>query len=346
MSLTRSPKLESIRSGLAAIRNRFGGKSRRGVGQTKHRRLLMDPLEERTLLSVAPADWDDVLVNPTPDTVEQSTLSGQSLAADNDGDFVVTWTRYDRVLDSIGNPVIDPSTGNPMSDANIYARYFTDEVQQLTLPDAIAGDADENGIGGSFSLLYGGNEVQKISITATNQPFTSFQPLIAGSVVLGFDVNGNGIVGPGETTTVVFSESNPFTATANTLETALRGLGGALTDANVRGINPHEFLVEFGNLSGGADQPEIAVQSVAFTSGFLPAVITSTVSEPTQLGPIFVSSTDPYQTANGIEQTFFMTSDNFPIGRSIFRPWRAGECPPAKRVRDTTRRICEPRSPA
>jgi len=327
MSLLRSPKLRSIRSRFASFRNRLGGKASHSARQLKHRRLIVDPLEERTLLSVSAADYDDTLVNQTIDSVQQGTLAAQSLAVDHDGDFVVVWTRYDEVLEpdpaNPGEmiPVIDPDTGEPMLDANIYARYFTDEVQRITLPDAIAVDTSGDDIAGSFSLLYGGNEVQKISITATWGPYYTNYSDIAGSVTFGFDVNGNGIVGPTETTTVFFDESSDdFTEIAAQFQTALQGLGGALTDVTVTGTNPHEYIVEFGDLSLGQDQPEITVESATFTSGFLPAVLTSTVREPVVIGPISVSATDPYQTANAIEQTFRLTNRDFLIGPVTFPP--------------------------
>ncbi|HUT91971.1 MAG TPA: proprotein convertase P-domain-containing protein [Thermoguttaceae bacterium] len=328
MSLLRSPKLRSLKSTLESIRDRWAGKSRPGAGQMKHRRLTVDPLEERVLLSVVPADYDDVLVNQYVGTEQQGTTASQSVAVDNDGDFVVVWTRYDDVLKpdpfNPGQmiPVIDPATGDPMLDANIYARYFTDEVQRLTLPQAIAGDGNGNGVAGSFSLVYGGNEVQKISITATYPPATMYaRGNIAGAVTFGFDVNDNGIVGPGETTTVFFNEgTQEFTQIAADFQTHLQGLGGALTDVTVTGINPHEYTVEFGDLSMGLDQPEITVESVNFTSGFLPAVITSTEREPIQVGPIFVSSTDPYQTANAIQEAFLFTSQDYVMGPILFPP--------------------------
>ncbi len=328
MSLLRSPKLRSLKSTFESIRDRWAVKSRPGARQMKHRRLTVDPLEERTLLSVVAADYDDVLVNQHIDTEQQGTIAAQSVAVDNDGDFVVVWSRYDDVLEldpGTGQmvPVIDPATGQAMLDANIYARYFTDEVQRLTLPDAIDDDNDGNDVAGAFYLTYGGNEVQKIEITATYRPSTAgwSQSNIAGSVTFGFDVNGNSVVGPGETTTVFFNESTEeFTEIAANIQTQLRGLGGALTDVTVTGTNPHEYTVEFGDLSMGQDQPEITVESVNFTSGFLPAVITSTVRELVEVGPIFVSASDPYQTANALEEAFSFTSENVLMGPIDFPP--------------------------
>ena len=319
MSLLHSPRLRRISSRIANLRDRLSGKSRT-LQQRKPRRLVLDPLEERQLLAVSPADLFDNVVNQYTGTATQGTISAQSVAVDDNGDFVVAWTRYDEVFNQDGTRATDPVTGGLMYDANIYARYFTDEVQRIRLPDQLAEDSNGDGLGGSFKLVYGGNEVQKLSITATYEPFTSFQSTISGSTVLGFDVNGDGIVGAGETTTFIFNETTNFTQTAGNLQTQLRGLGGALTDVKVTGINPHEFLIEFGDISGGLNQPQITVESSTFTSGFLPSVTVETLREPRELGPFLVSATNPNQTANGIEQIFFGTSTNTSIAATVTGP--------------------------
>ncbi len=103
-------------------------------------------------------------------------------------DFVVVWTRFDEVIDpDSGQPVIDPVTGRPWTDANIYARYFTDEVQRLTIPTELTADAVA-GQFGYFTLKYGGNEVQKLTISATYQPQQGSyygQSSVSGSITLG-----------------------------------------------------------------------------------------------------------------------------------------------------------------
>ncbi|MGQ9575477.1 MAG: hypothetical protein ACUVUC_09175 [Thermoguttaceae bacterium] len=347
MSRLRLPKVRSQ----AASRNRWRTGARRGAsGGLKPRRLYLDPLEERTLLALAPLDVEDVLVNQLldripvgsqvytePGTGAQFPLltalpglpvvkAGQSVACDNDGDFVVTWERTDEVQrlrirpdglvernpdgSPIYDPILNPSTGLNLTDTNVYARYFTDEVQRIILPDEILADYDPNRFG-TFSLKYGGNEVQKISITATYQPYTpaDFQATIAGSFVLGFDVDGNGWIGPGETTTIFFDELNfpsgdPALNPAKLLQTQLQNLGGALRDVTVVGINPHEYQVQFGDASAGQDQPSIQVISENFTSGFLPAVTVSTVRQPTEVPNIPVSPTDPTATALAMEEYF------------------------------------------
>ena len=227
MSLFRSSKLHKITSRFEGLRERLVGGGRKSAVQMKPRRLLIDPLEERQLLSLSPADWDDTLVNQTVNESFQSTIQSESVAADNDGDFVVTWTRYDPVLKTDGTQEIDPATGLAMSDANIYARYFTDEVQRLTLPEEIVTN-NSPGQYGTFSLTYGGSEIQKIEFSATYQPLTSYQQPIQASVTYGFDRDGNGFVGGSETATVLYNELDTMAVNSAKIEAALQGIGGAL----------------------------------------------------------------------------------------------------------------------
>ena len=323
MSLFRLPRLRTIASKFENVRDGVYRKGGRGTGRSKPRRLVIDPLEERQLLSLTPADVGDTLVNQTVDENSQYTLSAQSIATDNDGDFVVTWTRYDPVLDTGGSPVIDPESGLPMTDANIYARYFTDEVQRLTLPDAIAVD-NVPGVYGQFTLSYGANEIQKLTITATNQPFTFWQSNIAVDFKIGFDLNGDTSINPitEKTQTIFFDETDTLAASALQIQTELQGLGGALSDVTVEAINPHEFLVKFGTNSGGLNQPEMVIDplDVSTNTGFLPSVRVSTVREPINIGPIIVSPDDGALTATSIQQAFSQTADTLYIGPIDFPP--------------------------
>ena len=124
------------------------GSRRRSQGRRqplRHRGLRIEQFEERTLLSVAPLNTLTMCSSisrslpptiwfskRTADGETSSTLTpmlaGKSVATDNNGDFVVTWQQNDAV------GITDPATGQPMTDANIYARYYTDAVQRIDLP--------------------------------------------------------------------------------------------------------------------------------------------------------------------------------------------------------------------
>ena len=91
-----------------------GSPRRKPLGR-KPRRLTLDQLEERTLLSVSPVNVTDQLINQSvltnpPATAPTSVgtlampqspmLAGKSVATDSNGDFVVVWCSTDPVLDA------------------------------------------------------------------------------------------------------------------------------------------------------------------------------------------------------------------------------------------------------
>ena len=218
-SFARLSKLRCIGSTLEAVCDRFARRGHRSVEQRAYRHLLIDPLEARELLSVSPMNVVDRMVTEGPGAY-QVTNPARSIAVDHDGDFVVVWTRMDELVERdplTGNPILDPLTGDPipildpntglppvdpetglaLTDSNIYARYYTDEVQRITIPESVFENINPStNRYGTFSLAYGGPEVQKISISATYEPFVTYQWSISGTFTLGFDVNGNGVIDP------------------------------------------------------------------------------------------------------------------------------------------------------
>lgn len=309
---------------LASTVDHVRGKFRRQEAgrrkQRKPRRLAIDPLEERTLLSLVPADWEDVLVNQSTGAFQttgrfdihpsyQRELVSQAMAADNDGDFVVVWTRYDVMLDPItGQPLLD-ANGNPRTEANIYARYFTDEVQRITLPQGVLANQHPNSFA-RFSLVYGGPGIQKITISASYEPTTFFQQNMQGVIVIGYLPPGSG--GVPQTQTWFYDETQPLNSLAATLQAQIQNFGGLLADATVEAINPHEFLIKYGNAAAGQN-PKITIQDYSL-SGFLPAVQVSTVREPITIANIPVSPDNPALTAQAIEQYFWQTQRSIGIG--------------------------------
>jgi hypothetical protein len=241
--------------------------------------LRFDSLEERALLSISPLDLDSVLVNQTFGA-EQVTNTAHSVATDSNGDFAVAWTRFTPVLDSNGNPAIPSQTVG-----NVYARYFTDEVQRVSLPgpgsvntagqllaDGIATNFDDDTrTVGHFSLAFMGDTQVQISVTAGTYPSgdpnnpsvvatgSNVNPAgtvstdmqnVKGVFTLWFDANGNGVVNPGETFTVAYDESTPA-AVAQQIQGWLRsfvpvaGVSNA-TQATVSPVDPQDYLVDFG----------------------------------------------------------------------------------------------------
>jgi len=312
----------------------------------------IDPLEERRLLSLTVMDLDDGLVNEQFGA-DQITATAKSIAVDHDGDFVVVWTRNDRVEvnPATGLPWVDPRTGITLTDENIYARYFTDEIQQITIPAGLLGDSNSDGNNSAgdtiarFSMVYGGPEIQKITISSAYEPSSYFSSEVSGSFTLGFDLDGDTLIDPITETTgeIYFDESSAYDlldpnamapeVNAMAIEYALweldlaAGSGTALSDVTVEALNPHEFLIHFGTASLGQAQPELTVESTTFSylsgfssSAFLSGVAVSTVRDTTEIGVdlagnpmIPVSPSNPALTALAIEQAFLMTSEDYPI---------------------------------
>jgi putative transposon-encoded protein len=106
--------------------HRGGRDSRRPT----YRQMAIDPLEERQMLTVSASTVYDIAVAENILGTEYM-VAGQSIAVDNDGDFVATWQRTDAA-----------------GDTNIYARYFTDQSERLTLPEEIF----EQGAGATIKL--------------------------------------------------------------------------------------------------------------------------------------------------------------------------------------------------
>jgi len=219
----------------------------------------------------------------------------------------------------------------PTADTNIYARYFTNEVQRLTLPAGVLTDTDPTKYA-TFAMAYGGNEIQQISITPTYPPNFLGQTDIAGT----FQLTYTDSVGVTHTTAAItFSETNytslnPTLNPANLIQTRLQALAAAnplscgdLADVQVKAIDPHTYQVLFGAASGGRSQSmngasRLAVTAPVFTTGYLPAIEISVVRQPTPvkfpLSNIPISPTDASKTASAIQQAFLQTSTTFPIG--------------------------------
>jgi hypothetical protein len=125
---SRLPKSRRSGKRMESVKKFFGLGGRQKDAVRKPRRLMIDPLEQRQLLTVSVGNLADHLVNqtllgpgnaiPVPaDT--QTTIAGQSMATDHNGDIVVTWTRVDPVL---FDPATTMTTTNPITGLP-YAQY-------------------------------------------------------------------------------------------------------------------------------------------------------------------------------------------------------------------------------
>ena len=121
MSLFPRLRLPGFTSAYERVCEYFACRKRPSKAAKRTRRLVIDRLEERQLLSVSS--------NPVTLTVATgygSTMSGQSSATDNNGDTVVTWTATDEIYDS--------DKGTYVSDENVYAEYLTQNAQNSRWP--------------------------------------------------------------------------------------------------------------------------------------------------------------------------------------------------------------------
>jgi len=290
MSL-RLPKIQTLGNAWDRIWDSLSGVHSPTMQGRKPRSLKIDPLEERQLLSIS-ADATTLLVNSTS---AQYTLGAQSVATDDNGDVVVCWTGYDTVFDSEKNLNI--------TDANIYAKYLTQDVQQISLAQSTK----------SFSLIYGSAQtsdgklaiVQKLAFSSTTASLENDASTLAGSIELNFG---------GQSITQSYRETG-YKSFASNLQASLRALGGQFEYATVVAEDARTFNITFAaktdsqtgmivNSSGVAiSQTYLTLDSQGslFTSGYLPAVTMSTVSRPLVIGTIAVDATNPANTISAIE---------------------------------------------
>jgi hypothetical protein len=251
----------------------FGGRVR-PLRDTMYERLQLESLEARQMMTIAPQDVVDQLVTlPPGSVVDQYDRSANTVAIDNDGDFVTTWTRTEFAT--------DPITGKSVQDTNIYARYFTDEVQRLTLPGSA--------VGGGIALTHLGSHVlQKVSITGEGSvPFSlggtpqfpgGFANRISGSFVLGMDIDEDGAIGEFEQVTVNLGDPEGMQA-------ALRSLGGPLAEVQVQAVGDSAYYLSFPAeaLSGSGFKKVVVVDYMGLSGGYLPTADVTTVSQPVTL---------------------------------------------------------------
>jgi hypothetical protein len=364
---------------------RFSLRPRGRKAQHAFRSLRLDPLEERTLLSLTPASIQNMLVNqplrivseaggqqvtqvmlgtptassgaPTPTgpgnqyelPIVPAASAGRATAADGSGDFVVAWMQEDPVYETNPNGTLVMANGEPVATgttvSNIYARYFTDEVQQLVLPAATLANPSA-GSYATFNLLAGGGPLgggsELITISQSYLPsnapaavalgpVTTYANLpVVGSFTLTFKDPVSGVT---ETTSTIKFNENDFDSSstalnpAKVLQSALNGLGGVLANCQVEEINSTEYEVDFnaasypaGTIHDMANLPLLYLTpgSSNFTAagdgGFMPTVQVSWVQQPMLMTGIPVSPTNPYDTSAAIENWFnYYTNETEPI---------------------------------
>jgi hypothetical protein len=273
---------------------------RRNFDLRRGRALAIDPLESRCLLSVTPSNLSAIIVNQTFGSA-QSTTTAHSVAMDNAGDFLVTWTR----TDSYTNPA-----GTTFPVNNVYARYYTNAVQRITLPTSLLTTTGTTQP--TFSLRYNDQTIQQISVTGASQspsgnPNAPATTNISGTFTLFFNTTGSDTqgamvptVGGGTQSNLLVVDYNEVAtfvdgvqvagpaAAAAQIQTWLRSFapvaanlasnfaGSDATHATVNAIDAHSFVLDYGQATAGLDQSSLlqyisteatsATQAITFTS--------------------------------------------------------------------------------
>jgi hypothetical protein len=121
MSLLRKPKARKVTKVASAwerLWSAFSPAEGRGRKDHKPRHLVIDALEERTLLSVSAASIESKLLATT------AGVTGMHMAEDSKGDFVVVWSANDTYANTNGG--YGGTNGGTVTASNIYAEYLTD----------------------------------------------------------------------------------------------------------------------------------------------------------------------------------------------------------------------------
>ena len=186
MSLSRNNKIWSVAESLL---ERLSSKRRANGREQKPTKLFLDQLEERQLLSLTVATTENLLVNPSWQDIRGDIAVDSNQA----GDLVVAWTAADR----LANPDYDPNDetssiyltdadGNYVEDLNVYARYLTDEVQIVTIPQ----ECVPNTLLGSDGKYYEKSEYKVIDskngvyeVEVENTDGTTSKVQIGGAIV-------------------------------------------------------------------------------------------------------------------------------------------------------------------
>ena len=235
----------------------------------KARKLCIDHLEERQMLSLTVATTDNLLVNSS----WQDIRGDVAVDSNEAGDVVVAWTAADRLAnpdydpsDPSSSPYLTDSEGNYVEDLNIYGRYLTDEVQIITIPEeCVPGTVLEDGTKvqtGSFELIYNAHETQRLSIFSSNfvhEEDDTYSTTNSQSVFY------LGLYAEGELTWVLYRyDSNllPSDNAANLQETLRAIPGNEYKDVVVTAYSETDFDITFyGDNWAGYDLTDIRVSN-------------------------------------------------------------------------------------
>jgi len=312
----------------------FSNEKKHKKAMFQPRRLQIDPLEERQLLSVNVVMPQEKMMtsfseysSPTISSKAFHIVSNNSyggaqylesywsndyMASNNQGDTVVVWSQNDFVfkMDRDGNYVEDKngnrvlltdSFGNAYDDYNVYAQYLTNQVERLTIPEELLAD-NIKGTNGSFQLVYSPYTVQRLSIKSITSTDGYMMMGTGMNIAMEFRLGGEDITGNGVadfTSSIVFNESQSPVVNARAIQNELRNLGGIYADITVTAESTTDFLITFGEAGrlkyGTNAVPELEVRDTRVIQGSFPGIVITTES-----APIVLTTTDSWGNAQGI----------------------------------------------
>ncbi|MCL2117526.1 MAG: trypsin-like serine protease [Planctomycetaceae bacterium] len=298
----------------------------------QHRRLHIDPLEERQLLSVNVVMPQEKILTPftlhSSPTISASNFfinnsssyggaqytetywSNDYMASNNQGDTVITWTQNDFVYrmdvngnyvrDANGNPIrLTDNFGNYYDDYNIYAQYLTNQVERITLPAELLDNLVSN-VDSSFKVIYAPYTVQQLSIKSVTTPGSYGGT--GTNIVMDFRLGGIDMGDGVErfTDPIRFDENQSPVENAREIELALQNLGRyygyeLYMNVKVTAESSTDFMITFETDTSGVAVPELQVRDSLIIQGTYPGVLISTVS-----APIVLTTLDSWGNDQGI----------------------------------------------
>ncbi|MDO4857352.1 MAG: trypsin-like serine protease [Thermoguttaceae bacterium] len=128
------------------------GSGKKSISEKMNRKLALDSLEARVLLSVTPNNASELLVNTEYSTNQSTYTNGNAISVDDDGDYVVTWTRGD----------------------NIYKDTTYGNVGWFTQDDELVFFTDRNFIDGNYTDDLG--QTHDIELVPYEDPYATVTP--------------------------------------------------------------------------------------------------------------------------------------------------------------------------
>ncbi|MBQ9126385.1 MAG: hypothetical protein IJY15_01340, partial [Thermoguttaceae bacterium] len=196
---------------------------------------------------------DNILVNDG----WQDVRGEIAVDSNNAGDMIVAWTGADRLAnpdydatDPESSPYLLDENGNYVEDLNVYARYLTDEVQIITIPqELVPGSTLADGTtvqSGSFELVYNAYETQRFSIYKSI--FAQGDEEDAYPTTNSLSCFNLGFYAEGELTWILFKYDSALLPSDNAanLQEAIRAIpGGEYAKATVTAVSETDFDITF-----------------------------------------------------------------------------------------------------